>query len=85
MGSLLPSIITDVVMEDLEKKFVRIPSVVVLFCRYVNYILLVALGKKILHILECFNSYYDYLKFSVEYEKDHNINFLDLYLKAINF
>jgi len=85
MGSPLSPILADIVMQDLELKAVNnldfeIPA----YYRYVDDILLITPANKVDTILNSFNNIHSRLQFTVEYEKNRSINFLDLNLCVIN-
>jgi len=85
MGSPLSPIIADIVMRDLEESILnRFESIIPLYYRYVDDIIMAAPIDKISLILDIFNNYHDRLKFTIEYEDNHCINFLDLSLLRID-
>jgi len=47
-------------------------------------IVLAAPSDKIDFILESFNNYHERLKFTVEFEKDRSLSFLDLWIMILN-
>jgi len=84
MGSPLSPIISDLVMRNLEDKVLNSLSIQPIFYyRYVDDIILSTYKEKVHSILEKFNSYHHRLKFTMESEVNHTLNFLDitLYIK----
>ncbi|KYN01704.1 hypothetical protein ALC62_07533 [Cyphomyrmex costatus] len=55
-----------------------------MYYRYVDDILIMAKREEVEKIFEVFNSYHDRLKFTIEYESDRSINFLDLSLNVVD-
>jgi len=85
MGSLLSPIIADVVLQDLEEKALDIIGLDLSFYhRYVDDVVLAAPSKHTSHILNTFNSIHYRLKFTIEYEKNRSLSFLDLLLKVVD-
>lgn len=85
MGSPLSPIIADVVMQDLEEKVLSsLIAKPLFYYRYVDDILLAAHVEQINSILNSFNDYHERLKFTIEYESDRCLSFLDLSLNIIN-
>lgn len=81
----LSPIITDVVMQDLEKNVLNLLNCkLLIYFRYVDDILLAAPSEQINNIFELFNNYYDRLKFTIEYENDKSLNLLHLRLKVMD-
>jgi len=86
MGSPLSPIISDLIMRDLEDNVLNSLSIQpIMYYRYVDDILLSTRDEQVLDILKKFNSYHHRLKFTMESEVNHTINFLDLtlYIKNI--
>ncbi|KAL6418382.1 hypothetical protein ACFW04_012167 [Cataglyphis niger] len=78
MGSLLSSILTDIVMDDLETHCLGFFSFAVpVYYRYVDDIFAIVPRAKINEINVIFNSYHQRLKFTHEIESDSCINFLN--------
>jgi len=81
MGSPLFPIVADLVMRDLEEHILnaldRRPT---LYYRYVDDIILSAPKDRIQLILDKFNGYHHRLKFTLETEVNHCLNFLDITL-----
>jgi len=85
MGSPLSPIIADIVMQDLERKALdSINLKLPLYYRYVDDIILAAPSNKITDILNTFNSFHNRLQFTIEYEHNRCLSFLDLKLNIIN-
>lgn len=79
MGSLLSLIIADLVLQDLENKALnKICVKLPFYYRYVDDIVLAAPAHTINNIITIFNSFHNRLKFTVEWEENRSINFLDL-------
>jgi len=83
MGSSLSLIIVDVV-QDLKKKTLDSINLRWPFYRYVGDIILAASTNKIIEILNTFNSFDNRLQFTIEYEHNRSISFLDLKFNIIN-
>jgi len=85
MGSPLSPIIADVVMQDLEMHCLnKINCQLTFYFRYVDDILMAASFDKIDQIHNIFNGYHERLKFTIEYEKDRFLGFLDLLLNILD-
>jgi len=85
MGSPLSPILADVVMQDLELKAIKnLDFEIPVYYRYVDDILLITPAYKVDTILNAFNNIHSRLQFTVEYEKNKSISFLDLNLSVIN-
>jgi len=83
MESPLSPIIANLVMQDLEEKTLRIINCdIPFYFRYVDDIILAAPNNKITEIVETFNNYHSRLQFTVEYEIDGSLNFMDLLLQV---
>jgi len=83
MGSSLSPIIADLVMQDLEVHIWNsLNSSLSIYYRYVDDILLGAHENDIKYIFNKFNNYHNRLKFTIEYEKNHCLSFLDLSIKT---
>jgi len=83
MGSPLSPIIADLVMQDLEVHILNsLNYSLPIYYRYVDDILLAAQENDIQHIFNKFNNYHDRLKFTIEYEVNHCLSFLDLLIKT---
>jgi len=83
MGSPLLPIIADLVMQDLEEHVLSsIKIKLPIYYRHIDDILLAAPEDDISDIFETFNNYYNRLKFTIEYESNHCLSFLDLLLKV---
>lgn len=81
MGSPLSPIIADLVMQDVEEKVSNsLDYPVTFYFRYVDDIILAAPAKNINEILRKFNNYHERLKFTIEYENNRCLSFLDLNL-----
>jgi len=79
MGSPLSPIIADIIMQDLENFTLNALNLdLIFYARYVDDIALAAPTDKIDIILDKFNAYHDRLKFTLEYESNGCLNFLDL-------
>jgi len=85
MGSPLSPIIADLVMQDLENHCLNsINCHLTFYHRYVDDIVMAAPSDKVDMIFNIFNEYHDRLKFTIEYESDRSISFLDLRLIVID-
>jgi len=85
MGSPLSPVLADLVMQDLERKAIdRLDFSFPFYYRYVDDILLLTPADKVDSILNTFNNIHDRLKFTVEYETNRSISFLDLNLSVHN-
>jgi len=81
MGSPLSPIIADVVMQDLETTCLdSINCQLTFYYRYVDDIVMAAPRDKIYLIFKTFNDYHNRLKFTIEFEKNRSLSFLDLRL-----
>jgi len=81
MGSPLSPIIADVVMQDLETACLnRIKFQLTFYSRYVDDIVMAVPSDKIDLVFKTFNDYHDRLKFTIEYEENRSLSFLDLRL-----
>jgi len=81
MGSPLSPIVADIVMRDLEENILNSLNIrPILYYRYVDDIILTAPKDEIQLILDRFNSYHYRLKFTLETEVNHCLNFLDITL-----
>jgi len=79
MGSPLSPIIADLVMRDLEEHvFNTLDMRPLLYYRYVDDIMLAARKDDIHLILDKFNDYHQRLKFTLQTEDNHCLNFLDI-------
>ncbi|XP_024893281.1 uncharacterized protein LOC112468378 [Temnothorax curvispinosus] len=85
MGSPLSPIIADIVMQDLEESILESLDFELLFYfRYVDDIILPVPRDKAHYVLNKFNNYHERLKFTIEFEKDRKLSFLDLQLLVID-
>jgi len=85
MGSPLSPIIANIVMQDLEESILSTLDVgISIYHRYVDDIILVAAVSEVTNILNKFNGYHERLQFTVEYEVERSISFLDLNIKIFN-
>jgi len=81
MGSPLSPIITDIVMQDLEKSVLNtIDMQLPFYYRYVDDIIFATHESSINSILEKFNNYHHRLNFTVEMESNRSLSFLNLLL-----
>jgi len=79
MGFPLSPILADIVMQDLEVKAIKnLDFEIPVYYRYVDDILLITPANRVDIILNSFNSIHNRLQFTVEYEKNRSISFLDL-------
>jgi len=82
-GSPLSPIIADLVMQDLEVHVLNsLNSSLPIYYRYVDDILLADHENDINYIFNKFNNYHNRLKFTIEYEKNRCLSFLDLSIKT---
>jgi len=85
MGSPLSPVLADLVMQDWETVAInKLDFTFPFYYRYVDDILLVTPANKVDTILDTFNNIHNRLKFTVEYEKDRSLSFLDLNLSVKN-
>jgi len=85
MGSLLLPVLADLVMQDLETEVMKeLDFEFSFYYRYVDDVLLLTPSDKVDIILNTFNNIHNRLKFTVEYEKNRSISFLDLNLSIKN-
>jgi len=85
MGSPLSPIISDLIMRDLEDNVLNSLSIQpIIYYQYADDILLSSRDEEVLDILKKFNTYHHRLKFTMESEVNHTINFLDLTLYKKN-
>jgi len=81
MGSPLSPIVADLVMRDLEEHILNSLDIrPILYYRYVDDIILSVPKDDIQLILNGFNGYHDRLRFTLETEANHCLNFLDITL-----
>jgi len=82
MGSPLSPIIANLVLQNLEERALeKIDCNIPYYFRYVDDILLSAPSDQISKILDVFNSFHSRLQFTVEYENNRKLSFIDLMLK----
>jgi len=85
MGSPLSPIIANLVMQDLEEITLgTIKCDIPFYYRYVDDIILAAPNNEITKIVEIFNEYHSRLQFTVEYENNRSLSFLDLLIRVDN-
>ena len=78
MGNSISGFLSDLVMEDLEVSVLnKLPFIVPFYRRYVDDILCFVPQGKIDQMLAAFNNYHPSLKFTIEEERNREINFLD--------
>jgi len=81
MDSPLSPIIADLVMRDLEESVLNsFRHQPIFYYRYVDDIILAATRESSALLIDAFNNYHDRLRFTVEYESNRQLNFLDLLL-----
>ncbi|XP_062699209.1 uncharacterized protein LOC134284408, partial [Aedes albopictus] len=84
MGSPLSPVIANLVMERLEQESIRKLEghriSMVVYRRYVDDCFCIARKEHVGKILEVFNGFHDRLQFTVEYEEDGRLKFLDMML-----
>lgn len=79
MGSSISSVIAQLVLEDLENSILpKLNFQLPFFYRYVDDCLTAIPKGQENYILEKFHNYHDHLKFTIEIENNHSINFLDM-------
>jgi len=84
MGSLLSSIIADIVIEDLELEALNNLSFqILIYHRYVDDIMLAVPHNKSTELLDTFNSFHPRLKFTIEIG-GKNLNFVHVTIKNKN-
>jgi len=79
MGSPLSPVIADIVLQDLEEKALSNLNLS-FYYRYVDDIILAASPVHSTNILNTFNSFHNRLQFTIEFENNRHISFLDLSL-----
>lgn len=85
MGSPLSPLIADLVMHDLETTTLNALNLhTSLYYRYVDDIIMTAPSTMVSQIVSKFNNYHDRLKFTVEYEADRCLSFMDLLINIRN-
>jgi len=85
MGSPLSPVIADIVLQDLEEKALNNINLNLSFYhRYVDDIILAAPFNHSTNILNIFNSFHNRLQFTIEFENNRNISFLDLSLNVVD-
>jgi len=85
MGSPLSPIIAEVVMRDLETIcLARADCHTGFYFRYVDDIVMVTHFDNINLIFNTFNNYHPRIKFTLEYEENSSLSFLDLKLHKVN-
>ncbi|XP_011705916.1 PREDICTED: uncharacterized protein LOC105461126 [Wasmannia auropunctata] len=84
-GSSSSPVIAELVMRDLENKALgAINLELPFYYRYVDDIILAAPSTCISKILDVFNSLHPRLQFTVEYENNRSLSFLDLLLRVVD-
>jgi len=83
MGSPLSPVIADIVLQDLEEKALNNLNLS-FYYRYVDDIILAASPIHSAIILNTFNSFHNRLQFTIEFENNRHISFLDLSLYVVN-
>ena len=79
IGSVIAPILTEIVMEDLEKTvFERLEFVVPFYFRYVDDTLLCIPLDKLQRVIDTFNDYRPRVQFTHEMERNNRISFFDL-------
>jgi len=85
MGSPLSPIIANLVLQDLEERALeKINCNIPFYYRYVDDIVLAAPIDHIIKIIDTFNGFHERLQFTVEYETNKSLNFMDLRLEVEN-
>jgi len=85
MGSPLSPIIANLVLQDLEEKALeKINCNIPFYYRYIDDIVLAAPIDQIKKIVNTFNEFHNRLQFTVEYETNKGLNFMDLRLEVVN-
>jgi len=85
MGSPLSPVIADIVLQDLEEKVLNnINLNLSFYYRYIDDIILAAPPDHFTNILNIFNSFHNRLQFTIEFENNRNISFLDLSLHVVD-
>jgi len=73
------------VLQDLEEKALqKINCNIPFYFRYVDDIILSALVDQISKIVDVFNSFHNRLQFTVEYEVNKKLSFMDLLVKMVD-
>ncbi|XP_072763715.1 uncharacterized protein [Anoplolepis gracilipes] len=85
MSSPLSPIIADIVLQDLESKTLNtLQFIPPFYFRFVDDIIIAVPSDTIDETLNTFNSQHDRLQFTIEVEKDHKIDFLDIIFMTEN-
>jgi len=85
MGSPLSPVIANMVLQDLEEKALeKIDCNIPFYHRYVDDIVLAAPNDQIGKIVDTFNSFHHRLQFTIEFEINKSISFMDLKLEVRN-
>ena len=85
MGSAISSCIAQLVLEDMENQIIpTLKFPIPFFYRYVDDCLTAIPKGQENYILDQFHKYHNKIKFTIEIEKDNQINFLDMTLHHID-
>ncbi|XP_029679435.1 uncharacterized protein LOC115245313 [Formica exsecta] len=85
MSSPLSPIIANLVIQDVEESILNtLDTNLPFYYRYVDDKILAAPDNRVINILNKFNDYHKRLQFTVKYEVDRSISFLDLSIKIID-
>jgi len=85
MGSPLSPIISDLVMRDLKDNVLNSLNIqLISYYQYVDDVILSTYEEEIHSILKKFNNYHHRLKFTMESEINHCLNFLDITIHIEN-
>lgn len=83
MGNSISGFLANMVMEDLDENCIeKLPFRLPFYKRYVDDIITAIPLNETGTIVNCFNRYHKNLKFTVEEEVNHSINFLDMTLTS---
>jgi len=84
-GLTLSPVIADLLLQDLEEKALKTINLNLSFYyRYVDDIVLAAPEDQATNILNIFNSFHDRLQFTIEWENNKRLSYLDLQLEVVN-
>ena len=85
MGALISSVVSQIVMEDLEETVLdRVSFYIPFFYRYVDDSITAVPKDKVNFILEHFNKYHKKIQFTIEIEEHNSINFSNVTLHHKN-
>ncbi|UYV77559.1 hypothetical protein LAZ67_15001527 [Cordylochernes scorpioides] len=79
MGSPLSSPLAEIVMNTIDKWITtQFPTDIIIYKRYIDDIFCICTANKVNHILTSLNNYHPKIKFTIEFEKNNKLPFLDI-------